>query len=257
MGIMEYLKKKKSTMTPMDILREKAELSKKKDACNCVFCQNNDDIKNIKMVFVQLDRFTEEKTGTKMISGLINESPVYKIPNDMPLEDVSKVLSYINEIIEANFEIDYDTLECQEIIQANLPNYGFIVDKDKNEEMQKQRLERKKIEDEKASKRSPYITRDDTQEYISDLLNFDPYKPTTELLKVDNGKPMNIPVNKISNTVNLFVVNGEWDVFKHSDAYPLYANWFTPFVGTSEVQDIYQKSNLTLPRAPMPNTNNM
>ncbi len=256
MGIMEYLKKKnksksKNKMTPIDILKEKAQMPKK-EACDCVFCQNNDEIKNIKLVFVKLDGFTEERTGTEMINGLINQSPVYKIPDGMTLEEATRVLSYLNEIIESNFEMDYDTLECQQIIQENMPSYGFKVDKEKNEEMLKQRLERKKLEDEKASNRSPYFTMSDTKNYMSNLVNFDPHNLTTELLKVDDGEPMHLCVNNVSNTANLFIVNGNWPEFKRSDAYPMYASWFTPFVATGEIRDIYERINLTLPRAPMP-----
>lgn len=255
MGIMDYLKnknKKKSTMTPIDILKEKAEIPKKEE-CNCVFCQNSDDIENIKLVFVELDGFTERRTGTNMIEGIINQSPVYKIPKGMTLEEATTVLSYINETIESNFEMDYDTLACQQIIQENLPSYGFIENKEKNEEMLKQRLSHKKIEDEKASSRSAYCTTSDTKNYMTHLKNFDPNNLTTEILKVDDGEPLYLCVNNVSNTANLFVVKGNWNEFKHSDAYPTYASWFTPFVETSEVSDIYDRIGITLPRAPMPN----
>lgn len=246
MGIMDYLKqKKKSTMTPIDILREKAELPKKEE-CNCVFCQNSDDIKNIKLVFVQLEDYTHEPSNTKMIKGIVNQSPVYKIPQGMTLEEATRVLSYVNELIESNFEIDYDSMECQKLVQKYLPNYGFEIATKETEEMQKQRLnDINEISYHHGSNSSQ-------QEY-----KYNKDDMSTQITKVDDGSSMHIVLNEVPNTADLFVVSGNWNEFKHSDAYPKYASWFTPLIETGEMQDLYERLNIKFPKAPMPNSSTM
>lgn len=225
MGILDYLKKNKSTMTPMDILRERAQNSSRKAECDCVMCKNNDDIENFRLIYVNIEGPNEENEENVVI----NQSPAYKIPKGVNLEDVAKVLSYINETIEGNYEIDYDTLDCQKMVQKCMPRYGFEFDEEKNKEIINKRVEESLL----TLKKSNVYNQ---TEYMS--------KKTDDTLVFDLNTP--------EKTLNFFTVSNNWNAFKHSSMYKDYFNWFTPFVSTSEVEEIYQKCNMNLPKAPVP-----
>lgn len=227
MGIFDYLKKNKSTMTPMDILRERAQNSVKSKECDCVLCKNNDDVKNFRLVYVNIE--DEKETGDETV--VINQSPVYKIPSGMDLEDTAKVLSYINETVEGNFETDTDTLNCQKIVQKYMPHYGFEANEELNQE-----IINKKIE-------SSLLTLKKSNVYIQ-----------TEYMSKKPDATLVIDLDTPENTLNFFTVSGNWHTFKQSNMHKEYFNWFTPFVSTSEVEEIYQKCNRKLPKAPTPET---
>lgn len=225
MGILDYLKKNKSTMTPMDILRERAQNSVKSKECDCVLCKNNDDVKNFRLIYVNIE--DEKEMGDETV--VVNQSPVYKIPSGMDLEDTAKVLSYINETIEGNFETDTDSLECQKIVQKYMPHYGFEINEELSQEMINKKIGSSLLTLKKAN---VYIQ----TEYMSK-------KPDATLV-VDLDTP--------ENTLNFFTVSGNWPTFKQSNMHKEYFNWFTPFVSTSEVEEVYQKCNKKLPKAPTP-----
>ncbi len=229
MGILDYLKdkKKKKQFTPIDLLKEKAQNTKKEPECDCVMCKNNDDIKNIRLVYVSIE--DDNENGDENV--IINQSPVYKIPNRMTLEDTAKLLSYINETIEFNFEVDTDSLECQKLVQKYMPHYGFETNDELNQE-----IINKKIA-------SSLLTLKKSNVYIQ-----------TEYMSKKPDATLAIDLDTPEKTLDFFTVSGNWHAFKQSNIYKDYFNWFTPFTSTSEAQEIYQKCQMELPKAPVPKT---
>ncbi len=211
MGIMDFLrgKRAKSTITPVDILKEKANKSNESE-CNCASCQ----IKNraldemsadkIRLIYVAIEKYNSRFDGKAKLGTIYNSSSPFKIPEGMTMQEAYKVISYISEFVENTYNKEPASSDSVALTSYTLGSYGF-----------------EKIEG------FPKGYTHTTEEYV--------------------GKGKIIPETTIPATMDLYSVGGDFNQFKKSNLYKKYFEWFTENVSLEEVQAIYNRLGLQLP----------
>lgn len=211
MGIFDFLKGKKgkSTMTPMDILRERANASKE-PACNCESCKikNNaiDELSSdkIRLIYVAIEKYNSRFDLKDKLGTIYNSSSPFKLPEGMTMQEAYKVISYISELVERTYNKEPASSDSVALTSHTLGSYGF-----------------EKIEG------FPKGYSHSTEEYT--------------------GRGKVIKETVIPATMDLYTVGGDFNQFKKSNLYSKYFNWFTENVSLQEVQAIYDRIGLQLP----------
>ena len=211
MGIMDFLKGKrgKSTMTPMDILKERANKTNEPE-CNCAECKadNNTTLSadKIRLIYVAIEKYNSRLDGRDKLGTIYNSSSPFKLPEGMTMQEAYKVISYISELMERTYDKEPASSDSVALTSYALADYGF-----------------EKIEGyQKGYSHS-------TEEYI--------------------GKGKSIKETIIPATMDLYTVGGDFAQFKKSNLYKKYFDWFTENVSQEEVQSIYDRIGLQLPNS--------
>ncbi len=128
MGIMDFFKRKKATMTPMEILRERANT--KKD-CNCASClqANGIDVENadkIRLTYVAIEKFNSYFDGQDKFGTTYNVSSPFKLPEGMTLQEAYRVVSYISELVEREYHKEPASNNSVALTSNMLDDYGFV-----------------------------------------------------------------------------------------------------------------------------------
>lgn len=211
MGIMDFLKGKrgKSTMTPMDILKERLNKGKEPE-CNCASCQ----VKNraldelsadkIRLIYVAIEKYISRFDLKDKLGTTYNSSSPFKLPEGMTMQEAYKVISYISEFVEKTYNKEPASSDSVALTSYTLGSYGF-----------------EKIEG------FPKGYTHSTEDYV--------------------GRGKVIEETTIPATRDLYTVGGDFGQFKKSNLYSKYFNWFVENVSLEEVQAIYDRIGLQLP----------
>ena len=212
MGIMDFFRGKKgqSTMTPNDLLKEKANAGS--GECNCAECQaENKEVDTlsadkIRLIYVAIEKYNSRFDLKDKLGTIYNSSSPFKIPEGMTMQEAYKVISYISELVERTYNKEPASSDSVALTSYTLGNYGF-----------------EKIDGyQKGYSHS-------TEEYT--------------------GRGKVIRETTIPATMDLYTVGGDFSQFKKSNLYSKYFNWFTENVSIEEVQAIYDRLGLQLPNA--------
>ena len=155
----------------------------------------------IRLFYVALEKFKRYGTNNKVIGKTYTISSLFKLPKEMSLEDACKVLSFLSEKVEKENNLEPACSKSVEMVSNVLENFGF-----------------KKIETK-------------TKGHFHGVAQYKPFskiKTFTECKEVDG-------------VVDLFTVGGDFNIFKNSDLYDRYFNWYTEGVNQKEIENIYKK----------------
>ena len=208
MGLFDKVKKNKKEDLPLVARVDLAELAKEREKNaqlgDVSILAKADYTKRIPTIRLYYVAFGTFADKTKVGQTYGISSP-FRLPNGMSVEDACKVVSYLSDKIETENDLEPACEKSVAMVSNILSNYGF------------ERVEGK----EKGHYHA--VTR---------------YYP---LIKVKEGA---FPAcNKIDGVVDLFTVGGDFKVFKNSELYDRYFDWYTEDVSLEEVQEIYKKIN--------------
>lgn len=185
------------------------KIYKIKDA-NCSKSQNfigneNEDVKEISAIrlsFASLEPFRSYATGELKIGQTYYFSTPFRLPKFMSIADACKVVSYLSDRVEVENDLVPVSKESVLMVSDILEDYGFS-----------------KIEGK--DKISVHM--------VSDI---------GSSKKIEATYPF---CGEIKGVADLFTVGGNFEVFKKSDLYDRYFNWYSAGVTEEEVLDIYKK----------------
>lgn len=160
----------------------------------------------IRLCYVSFDPFIGYDDGMRKVGQTYGISSSFKVPNGMSIEDVCKVVSYLSDKVEKENGLE-PACERSVIMVSNiLEDYGF-----------------KKIETKNKG-------------HFHSVSQYDSFQTITTSLPASG---------KVAGVVDLFSVDGSFKIFKKSDLFNRYFEWYTEGVTSSEVADIYNNINKT------------
>lgn len=208
MGIKEYFEKRKKENLPLiarvnllEHLKQLEEDGKNRETSILASADYTARIPKLRLFYVAMGTFHD---GTKIGQTYGISSP-YCLPHNMPYEDAFKVVSYLSEKIEREYNLEPGCEESVARVSHLLCDYGFS----KVESYEKGHF---------------HITGE-----------YDPFRRT----------PVALPIaNKINGVIDLFTVCGNQKLFKKSELGKRYVNWFTPNVSQEKIERIYKSLNI-------------
>ena len=154
------------------------------------------DINMIRLVYVEIG--SSRSYGRFGVT--IGASSSFVLPEGMNLKDACKVISYLSEKVEKQYNLEPGCKESLARVSRILENYGF-----------------KK-------------TGMHTQNYLH------------MLMQVGFMGKINIPLSEVEGCANLYTVAG-MDLFRRTNLYNDYFEWFTENVKESEFNQIINKNS--------------
>ena len=167
---------------------------------------NND--RKIRLVYFSEEKYTDY-AGDSRLSQAFGMSNAYILPENMSIKDACKVISYLSELIEQKHNLEPACPKSVSLVSKELQHYGF-----------------KKMED----SWSGYIH--GTCFYTSRAIEL---LPTLQRV-----------YNQGNGAVDLFTVGGDFKLFKRTNLYNRYFEWFTSGITKEEVKDIYNQTGMDL-----------
>ena len=163
---------------------------------------NAKNIQAIRLFYVAMEKFKSYSTNEMCVGHTYGISSPFILPENITLEEASKVVSYITEKIEK----ENNMLTCSEktvaLVSGELEKYGFqIVD---------------------GCEKGHFHAVD----------SFDLFRRIRSALPV---------CQRIAGVVDLFTVSGDVRIFERSDLNFRYFDWYTPKVSRQEVEGIYKR----------------
>lgn len=140
-------------------------------------------------------------TSKGMIGKICRISSPFRLPRKMSIQDACKVVSYLSDKVERKHNLEVGSEKSVTMLINILNKYGFEKVENKEEEF--------------CYSVSQYGTK---QDIITDF-------PVGE---------------KIEGVVDLFTVNGDCNLFKKTNLYKRYFDWYCKGVTKQEVTDIYK-----------------
>lgn len=158
-------------------------------------------IPTLRLFYVALEKFTRYGTDEIKVGQTYGVSCPFNLPHNMSMEDACKVVSYLSDKVEKEKDLEPACQKSVIMVSNILEKYGFS-----------------KVE----SKEKGYYHA--VSEYIpfhTTRANF----PATE---------------KIEGVVDLFTVGGDFKIFKKTDLYDRYFDWYSEGISQQEIADIYK-----------------
>lgn len=155
----------------------------------------------IRLFYVALAPFIGYDDGMRKVGQTYGISSPFRLPNGMSIKNACKVVSYLSDKIEEENGLEPACEQSVIMVSSILENYGF-----------------KKVEDQ------------DKGHFHSVSL----YNPFYGLR---TGFPA---CKKIEGVIDLFTVDGNFGLFKKSDLFDRYFEWYTEGITNQEVADIYK-----------------
>ena len=153
----------------------------------------SEDINMIRLVYVALG-------GDSRIGVTFGASSSFVLPEGMSLKEACKVISYLSEKIEKEYNLEPGCRESLARVSRILENYGF-----------------KK-------------TGRDYQNYLHMTMQLNGYNRIM------------LPLNEVKGCANLYTLNGNSSLFRRTNLYRDYFEWFTEGVMESEFNQIINKN---------------
>ena len=146
-------------------------------------------------------------TGEIKVGTRLYKTQNFIVPRGMSIDDACLVLSYLTEKFEKEYNYEPASQESVARLAYNLPKYGFAREFDVDENVL--------------------------------------YHQTQSARGFAKANKNN---KKNKNTdIKLYTVGGDFNLFKKTDMYNEYFNWFTPNVTEAQVNAIYAKAGKELP----------
>ena len=210
MGIFDYLKGKKKEKLPLIARVNLSELQKQReenmelgDISILAKADYTKRIPTIRLYYVALEKFSRYGSDEIKIGQTYGISSPFRLPNEMSIEDSCRVVSYLSEKVESENNLEPASEKSVSMVSKILTTYGF-----------------EKVESHEKG-------------YYHSVSDYNPFeKLRTNFLPA---------CEEIEGVVDLFTVGGDFKVFKKSDLYDRYFDWFTEGITKQEVEDIYKK----------------
>ncbi len=164
--------------------------------------------KKIRLVYFSLEKYKDHDDYPRLSQGF-GMSCAYILPENMSIENACKVVSYLSELIEQKHNLEPACPRSISLVDNELERYGFVRIKDGW---------------------SGYIH--GTSYYTSRAIELSP-----TLQRV---------YNQGNGAVDLFTVGGDLKLFKRTNLYNRYFEWFTSGITKDEVKDIYNQLGIDL-----------
>ena len=162
--------------------------------------KNISDGTKIRMCYVAIEKYNEYGTNIKKIGQTTGVSSVFELPQGMTINDACKVISYLSEKVEKANKLEPASENSVAKTSAILEQYGF-----------------KKVDE---TNKGHYHCVQECRPFATIKTNL----PTSQSQQ---------------QVVNLLTVGGDFDVFKKSDLYAKYFDWFYEDTKQQEVEEIY------------------
>lgn len=209
MGIIEYFKnKKKEKNLPLIARVNLAELQKQReeslqdrDVSILAAADYTKRIPTLRLYYVALEKFTRYGTDGIKIGQTYGVSSPFRLPHNMSMEDACKVVSYLSDKVEKENDLEPACEKSVIMVSNILENYGFS-----------------KVE---SKEKGHYHA-------ISEYIPFHTTRATFPATE------------KIEGVVDLFTVGGDFKVFKKTDLYDRYFDWYSEGISQQEIVDIYK-----------------
>lgn len=166
---------------------------------------HNKKASSIRLFYVAFAPFVGYDNGALKVGQTYGISSPFKLPKGMTVQDACKVVSYLSDLVEKRNNLEPACEQSVILVSHMLEDYGF-----------------KKIETKSKGR-------------FHSVSYYDSQRISTELS----------PCKKIEGVVDLFSVDGNFDIFKKSDLSDRYFEWYTEGVTNQEVANIYKNINNT------------
>lgn len=162
-------------------------------------------IPKIRLYYIAVERYKEYGSNRQMLGKTYGISSPFYLPTGMSIEDACKVVSYLSEKIEREHNLEPASNGSVAAVSRILDKYGF-----------------------EKKEGCPHGYSHTTSRDTLDILR----------LRREWALPGN---ESIAGVTDLFTVGGDFDLFKRSDLYENYFDWFTEGVTEEEIYEIYRK----------------
>lgn len=155
----------------------------------------------IRLYYVAFEKFTRYGTDEIKIGQTYGASSPFRLPHNMSMENACKVVSYLSDKVEKENHLEPACEQSVIMVSNILEEYGFS-----------------KVEGEEKGH----------YHIVSEYIPFHTIRasfPATE---------------EIKGVVDLFSVGGDFKIFKKTDLYDRYFEWYTEGITEKEVVDIYK-----------------
>ena len=208
MGIKDYIEKKRKEKLPLIARVDLTELQKQREkdmedreVSILAAADYTRRITTIRLYYIALQKFMKYGSDQMMVGQTYGVSSPFRLPNGMTFEDAFKVVSYLSDKVETENELNPASEESVVMVSQMLDKYGFS-----------------RVEGEE---KGPYHA-------ICEYRPFYKIKPA-------------FPVGeKIEGVVDLFTVGGDFKIFKKTDLYDRYFDWYIEGISQQEIADIYK-----------------
>lgn len=211
MGIFNFFKKNKKQDLPLIARVNLAEEMKKReeqwqfgDKSILAVADYTKRFPRIRLYYVSLGKFTRYGTTEEKIGTTFNISSPFRLPIDMTVEDACKVISYLSEKVEKEYDFEPASQSSVAMVSKLLEKYGF----------------------------------DKVEGHVHGYSHAIQEYHAQRRINVTSGHPHK---EKVDGIVDLFTVGGDFKLFKKSNLNDRYFNWFTEGVTREEVEKIYEK----------------
>lgn len=225
MGFFDIFKFGKKERLPLvarvDLAKMQEERNKNQELGDVAVLARKDYTKRLKnkirLCYLSLGVHRENLSSPK-VEAVQGASCIYHLPENMSIEDASKVVSYLFEATEKKNGIDMDSEVCLASVLSDLGNYGFMKDN----------------------------TVEADYSHTHSVLDSSPYQETIEL-------PSKM-FTKISGVKDLFMPDGDFMLFLKSNMAGEDIDWFKSGVTWKEVKQIFARCGLEVNKNGVVNT---
>lgn len=211
MGILSFFKKNKKEDLPFIARVDLVELQKKREkevedreVSILASADFTKKLPKIRLYYVALSKFNRYAEGEIKVGQTHGISSPFYLPRGMTIEDACKVVSYLSEKVEKEFNYEPASEDSVAMVSKKLRDFGF----DKKEGCPHGHFHA-----------------------VGKYPLFSKIKSSFEAC------------DEIESVVDLFSVGGDFKVFKKTELHDRYFDWFTPNVTEQEIIDIYKKIN--------------
>ncbi len=209
MGIIENLKNKKKekelpliARTNLDELKKQREKNLRDRETSILGAGNYaKKIPTLRLCYVAIEKFPRYGTNEISIGQTYGISSPFELPKNMSLEDACKVVSYLSDKVKKENNLEPTCEKSVIMVSKILEDYGF-----------------KKVEN--ANKGHYHV-----------ISQYTPFQ------RIKTNSPM---CDKIEGVVDLFTVDCDFKMFKKTDMYKRYFNWYSEGISKQDIADIYK-----------------
>ena len=158
-------------------------------------------IPTIRLCYVAMEKFKRYGTEETKVGQTYGFSSPFRLPYEMTIEDACRVVSFLSEKVENENNIEPASEQSVAMVSKGLASFGF------------DRVESR------------------PHGHIHTVSEYDPMR------RIQSEA---LGCGEIDGVVDLFTIGGDFKVFKRSDLYDRYFDWFTEGVSQQEVFDIYK-----------------
>lgn len=164
--------------------------------------------RKIRLVYFSLEKYKDHDDYSRLSQGF-GMSNTYILPENMSIENACKVISYLSELVEQKHNLEPACPRSISLVDNELENYRF-----------------KRVGD----GWSGYIH--GTCYYTSRAIELSP--------------TLQRAYNQGNRAIDLFTIGGDLKLFKRTNLYNRYFEWFTSGITKDEVRDIYNQIGMNL-----------